>query len=220
MSFIAKDSGGGDFRRVPPGVHVGRCVALIDLGTQEVEFQGEKKLQHKAVVRWEVLGEDDAGVPLTVDIEGREMPMTVSKRYTMSLNSKSRLRADLAAWRGRDFTPEELKEFDVSKLLGAYAMLNVQENKVENGKTYTNVASITPLPREIAKHKPTGVHDLVRFNMDNPDMAVFATFHEKLQETIKASAEWKAMHSGRSAGIVAREDAPSGFDDMDSDIPF
>ena len=34
MAFIATDSGGGDFKRVPPGAYIGRCFSLIDLGTQ------------------------------------------------------------------------------------------------------------------------------------------------------------------------------------------
>lgn len=220
MGFTARDSGGGDFKRVPPGVYAARCIALIDLGTQEVEFQGEKKLQHKALVKWEVFGEDDAGVPLTADVNGKELPLTVSKRYTMSLSTKSRLRADLAAWRGRDFTPEELKAFDVSKLLGALCMLNIQTNE-SNGKTYTNVASITPLPKGMPK--PGAAHEPIAFDLDKPDMALFGTFHEKLQETIQSSVEWKAKHSPRhGATTAAPAAAPAGssFDDMDEDVPF
>jgi hypothetical protein len=219
MGLMAKDSGGGDFKRVPPGVYVARCIGLIDLGTQEVEFQGDKKLQHKALVKWEVFGEEDDGTPLTVEVNGVQVPLTVSKRYTMSLSTKARLRADLAAWRGRDFTQEELKSFDVSKLLGAYCMLNVQQNET-NGKTYTNVQSITPVPKGLPK--PAGVHPTVRFDLDEPDVAVYESFHEKLQETIAASAEWKAMHSPREGGSkpTTKPVTGTGFDDMDDDIPF
>lgn len=223
MGLTAKDSGGGDFKKVPPGVHVARCIRVIDLGTQDVEYQGDTKQQHKALITWEVLGEDDAGVPLTAEVNGQQMPLTVSKRYTMSLSTKARLRADLAAWRGRDFTGEELKAFDVSKLLGAYCMLNVQLNEGQNGKVYTNVASITPLPREIAKHKPEGVHELQMFDLDSPDLGLFESFHDKLKETIQASAEWKARNSPRAAAATATP-APAksstGFDDMEDDIPF
>lgn len=221
MGLTAKDSGGGDFKRIPPGVYVGRCIALIDLGTQEVDFQGDLKMQHKALVKWEVLGEDDAGVPLTAEVNGVQMPLTVSKRYTMSLSTKARLRADLAAWRGRDFTPEELKAFDVSKLLGAYCMLNIQQQEGSNGKTYTNVASITPLPRELAKHKPAGVHALESFDIDNPDMALFDTFHDKLKETIQNALEWKAKQSPRvEASKAAPASQEPAFADMEDDIPF
>jgi hypothetical protein len=210
MGFIAKDSGGGDFKRVPPGVHVGRCIAVIDLGTQQIEFQGERKLQHKVNIKWELFGEAEDGSPLTVEVEGKQMPMTISKRYTMSLSDKARLRADLAAWRGRDFTDEEAKGFDISNLLGAYCMVNVTQNET-NGKTYSNVANLTPLPSALKAQKPAGVHKPIKFDVDNPDDAMFATFHEKLQETIKSSLEWQTRNTSKPV---------NAFDDMDSDIPF
>ena len=65
------------------------------------------------------------------------MPLTVSRTFTVSLHEKANLRKFLSAWRGRDFTTEEAKAFDVSKLLGAYCMVNVTESET-NGKTYSN----------------------------------------------------------------------------------
>lgn len=215
MTFIAKDSGGGDFRRVPPGVYVGRCYALIDIGTQEVDFQGEKKLQRKLLLRWELFGEDDAGVPLTVEVDGKDMPMTVAKRYTLSLSNKARLRGDLAAWRGRDFTDEELKSFDVSKLVGAYAMVNITENET-NGKTYSNVASLTPLPKALNASKPAGVHAPLLFDVDKPDMAIYESFHDKLRATIESSLEWQSRGK-KAAAPLPKEPALA---DMEDDVPF
>ena len=81
MGFIAKDSGdGGNFKRVPAGVHIGRCYSLIDLGTQLSSGQYGEKMQHKIRIGWELFGEDENGGPLTTPIEGREMPLTISKR--------------------------------------------------------------------------------------------------------------------------------------------
>jgi hypothetical protein len=216
MGFIAQDSGGGDFKRVPPGVFIGRCYSVIDLGTQEVEFQGDKKLQRKVLIRWELFGEEEDGTPLLVEIDGRKMPMTISKRYTLSLSDKARLRADLAAWRGKDFTQDELKGFDISKLIGAYCMVNVTQNET-NGKTYSNIASLTPLPSALRASKPAGVHEPVLFDLDNPDMDVFESFYEKLQETIQSSVEWQSRGKSRP---TASAGGSTGFDDMDSDIPF
>lgn len=213
MGFIAKDRG-GDFKRVPAGVYVGRCYSLIDLGTQRSEGQYGVKMQHKIRIGWELFGEDDAGNPLTVTIDGKEMPMTISKSYTVSLHEKSSLRKDLAAWRGRDFSEEEAAAFDVSKLLNAYCMVNVTTSET-NGKTYTNVAGLTPLPSALRASKPAPVHNPVVFDLDNPDMVVFDTFHEKLQDAIKRSPEW-AQYTGKApaSGDEGR------FDDMDSDIPW
>ena len=189
MGFTAKDSGGGTFKRVPAGAYIGRCYSLIDLGTQLTTGQYGEKLQHKIRIGWELFGEDEQGQPLTVDVDGKEMPMTISKSYTVSLHEKASLRKDLAAWRGRDFTDVEAKAFDVSKLVGAYCMVNVTTSET-NGKTYSNVAGLTPLPGALKNAKPAAVHDHVLFDLDNPDMDVFSKLHDKLQEYIKRSPEW------------------------------
>lgn len=214
MGFMAKDSGGGNFKRVPPGAYIARCFSLIDLGTQTSNGQFGEKSNHKIRIGWELFGEDENGNPLTIEVDGKEMPLTISKSYTVSLHEKAALRRDLAAWRGKDFTDEEAKGFDVSKLLGAYCMVNVTQSE-SAGKTYSNVAGLTPLPGALKHNKPAPVHDFVSFDLDDPDMDVFNGFHEKLQEAIKASPEWKAMHGTSSRAPVA-----SGFDSMDDDIPF
>lgn len=214
MAFIASDSGGGNYKRVPAGAYIGRCYSLIDLGTQPSTGQyAGKPPAHKIQIGFELFGEDEQGNPLTVDVDGKEMPMTIKKSYTVSLHEKAGLRRDLAAWRGKDFTDEEAKSFDVAKLLGAYAMVNVTTNE-NNGKTYTNIAGLTPLPGALKNSKPAPVHKNQIFDLDEPNMALFSTFHEKLQEAIKRSPEW-VYHSKKSAG--------SGFDDMpgdDLDPPF
>lgn len=209
MGFIASDSGGGNYKRVPAGVFVGRCYSLIDLGTQMTDGQYGQKMQHKIRIGWELFGEDESGQPLTVEVDGREMPMTISKSYTMSLHEKSSLRKDLAAWRGKDFTDDEAKAFDVSKLVGAYCMVNVTTSET-NGKVYSNVAGLTPLPGALKNSKPAPVHENVLFNLDQPDMELFSTFHEKLQDAIKRSPEWAAA---TGAAEIRKSDA----DDL---IPF
>lgn len=189
MSFIASDAGGGNFKRVPAGAYIGRCYSLIDLGTQLSNGQYGEKMQHKLRIGWELFGEDEEGNPLTIEIDGKDMPLTISKSYTVSLHEKAGLRKDLAAWRGKDFTDDEAKAFDVSKLLGAYCMVNVTTSE-SNGKTYSNVSGLTPIPGALKNAKPAPVHEVVKFDLDDPDMEVFATFHEKLQEAIKRSPEW------------------------------
>ena len=215
MAFIATDSGGGNFKRVPAGVFIGRCYSLIDLGTQLTTGQYGEKLQHKIRIGWELFGEDENGGPLTVDVDGKTMPMTISKSYTVSLHEKAGLRKDLAAWRGRDFTEEEARAFDVSKLVGAYCMVNVTTSET-NGKTYSNVAGLTPLPGALKNAKPAPVHEQVIFDLDAPDMAVFNSFHEKLQDAIKRSPEWARHGKQEPQPAMA-----GGFDDdPDGDVPF
>ena len=216
MGFIAKDSGGGDFKRVPPGAYIGRCSSLIDLGTQTTNGQYGEKRQHKIRIAWELFGDDEQGNPLTIDINGRTMPLTISKGYTVSLHEKSSLRRDLSAWRGKDFTEEEATAFDVSKLLNAYCMVNVVTTE-NNGKTYSNVAGLTPLPGALKNAKPEPIHENVLFDLDNPDMDVFSRFHASLQDAIKKAPEWSGSQESQSSHQSVSSGALANFED---DIPW
>ena len=213
MAFIATDSGGGNFKRVPQGVFIGRCYSLIALGPQHTTGQYGDKFQHKIRIGWELFGDDEEGNPLTIDVDGKEMPLTISKSYTVSLHEKAGLRRDLAAWRGKDFTDEEAKAFDVSKLLGAFCMINVTTSET-NSKTYSNVAGITPLPGALKNAKPAPVHDNVVFDLDKPDMKVFESFHEKMQEAIKKSPEWAQFYKKSGGSQQPQEEFDS------EEIPF
>jgi hypothetical protein len=209
MGFTAT-SGGGNFKQVPAGNYVARCYQLIDLGHQLSEKFGTSA--HKIRIGWEIFGEDDEGQPLTIVRDGVSMPMTVAAEYTVSLNEKANLRKVLAAWRGRDFSAEELKGFDISKLLGQYCLLNVTTSTSSNGKTYSNVGSIAPLPKAMAASKPAGVHQLQRFDLDDPDMEVFEDLPNFLKEKIESSPEWEKSQRPATATAAA------GIDD--DDVPF
>jgi hypothetical protein len=214
MATVASDSGSGNFKRVPAGSHIARCYSVADLGTHTTNGQYGETTNRKIRLAWEIFGEDENNEPLTVDIDGVTMPMTISKTYTLSLGEKASLRKDLAAWRGRDFTPEELKGFDVSNVVGVYCMLNVTISE-NNGKTYSNVAGISPLHKSMTK--PDSVHKNQVFDLDNPDMEIFNSFYEGLQEYIKASPEWITFNN-RMNGNQPRN-VGSDFDDMPDDIP-
>lgn len=211
MGFIAR-GGGQPFKQVPPGNFVARCYSLIDLGTQTSERFGNSA--HKIRISWEVFGEDEAGQPLTIERDGRQMPMTVSSEYTLSLNDKALLRKVLASWRGKDFTADEAKGFDISKLLGAYCLLNVTNSEGANGKTYANVSGVTPLPKAMSASKPAGVHPLQQFDLDNPDMDLFESLPQFVKDKIESSPEWGANTKTRQPATAG------GMDDIDDDVPF
>ncbi len=214
MAFVVSDSGGGDFKRVPPGTHLARCYRVIDLGTQETSWQGQIKTMRKMQLSWELFGEDEEGNPLQTE-DG--MPLVISKRYTSSLGEKANLRKDLESWRGKPFMSDELKGFDVQTLLDKWCMLSVIHNE-DNGKTYANVTGIVPVPKALKGTLPKGVHEIEAFDVDNPDMELFDTFHAKLQETIKSSEQWRSREYGGTRVTAPPPGHPANFDD--DDIPF
>lgn len=139
-----------DFTPAPAGTHQAVCVDVIDHGMVETQW-GTKR---KVTVRWQISETMASG-----------KPFLVQKRYTASLNDKAVLRHDLEAWRGRPFAPEELNEFDLEKLLGVNALLNVV-HAVKDAKTWANVASIAPLLKGM---KPMLVNGYVRESLRKPE---------------------------------------------------
>ena len=213
MALIAAATGGAEFKQVPPGMYVARCFRVIDLGTQKTQWQGKEKWSRKVLIQWELHGEDDAGEPLTLD-DGK--PMSVSKRYTLSLGENAQLRADLKSWRGRDFTPDELAGFDVKNILGVWCMVNIAHD-TKDGKTYTNVASVTPVPKALRATLPEGINEAVLFDVSEPDMGVLSKLSDKLQETIRGCKEWQKVPVNQAASESA---AGGSFAPVEDDVPW
>lgn len=143
MAIIVTAGESKTFEPAPTGVHQGVCVDVVDMGDLEVKWNGQSKKQHKIRIVWQI---DEAMAE-----DGRRF--IVQKRYTASLHEKSNLRKELEAWRGRAFTDDELKAFDLEKLIGVNCFLNVVHTAKE-GKTYANVASIMPLKKGMEKMEP------------------------------------------------------------------
>jgi hypothetical protein len=123
------------YELAPTGLHPAVCVDVVDLGECESTWNGKTTMKHKLQVRWQLETNNEEGYRFLV-----------TKRYTASLHPNAALRQDLASWRSRDFTPEELEQFDVEKLIGVPCQLNLTHNDV-NGTTYTNISTIVPAPR-------------------------------------------------------------------------
>jgi hypothetical protein len=139
MALICPKPTEGNFEKCPTGTHQAVCQSVQDLGMIETKFNNETKTQHKIVIVWEINERIKTGKFI-----GDRYVM--SKRYTFSLHEKSTLRKDLASWRGRDFTAEEMGNFDMEKLRGVNCLLSITaENKGE--KTYTNVSAVMGLPK-------------------------------------------------------------------------
>ena len=216
MSLTAKDSGGGSFTPVAPGMHLARCYRIVDMGTQKSEYQGKVNHLQKVMIQFEVHGEDDNGNAL---VTAKGEPMSISKNFTLSLAEKATLRKDLQTWRGRDFTTDELRGFEMKNVLGAWAMITAAKSVGNNGKDYTNIVSINPVPVAIKKAGlPEGFNKLAMFVIETPDMELLETFGNGLREKIMSSPEWRARSGDQP--VRKATNTGSGFDDMDDDVPF
>ena len=205
MAIIATTTQGGNKVTAPEGNHIARCVQMIHLGTTEQEFKKEVKKLNKVRVVWELLNES---YTYTKDDQEVTSNFLIGKDYTLSMHEKSSLRKDLQSWRGKAFTEDEAKAFDITKLLNIPCMLNVIHKKADNGNEYANISGISQMPKGMVAPNPTT--PLIEFNYDDK-FEVFETLPEWLQNKIKESEEYKHKMG----------DIPVTSDDDDSDeIPF
>jgi hypothetical protein len=198
-----KDNGGGDFEQPPIGTHVARCVKIIDIGTQKSEYQGKVNIRRQCIIGFELPTE------LMSEGEYAGKPFTVSRFYTASLGEKANLRKDLANWRGRDFTEQELEGFDSKNILDKCCMVSL----TENDKNKVRITGIMALPKGM--QVPARINDLVYFSLDEFNQATFDKLSDGYKKLIQASPEYQAVTNPQ-----AQSDKRGSFDDMDDDIPF
>ena len=218
MSFYVEDKG-GNFERCPAGMHLARCYRIVDLGTQKSEYMGQTKYLHKIMIGWEIHGTKEDGTPLRMQ---DSRPFAIFKNYTLSWSEKANLRLDLQSWRGKPFTQEEMRRFDLKNVLGAWCMLNIIERPAKTGNNvYSNVDGVTPVPAIYKQNGlPAAVNKNEIFNLNEPDMELYATFSDNLKAKIASSPEWEKLQGGKPAAQAAPAPAATSFDDDDSDIPF
>ena len=138
------------------------------------------------------------------------------------MSDKATLRKDLKNWRKIDFTPEELKGFKIQNVLGKWAMITVIKAPGRDGKEYTNISEIGPVPPQIKNAGlPKGFNKLDHFDFDNPDMAVFESISENIKNKIKTSPEWEQWQgSSEQKPSEPKSSASFDTDGLDDDIPF
>lgn len=189
MGVFAKDTGGGDYTPTPEGTFVARCVQFIELGHLYNGTFGTAA--HKIQLGFEVL--DDT--LRYKDKEGQLMYPLISREFTLSLSSKSNLRPTLESWRGKTFTPEELKGFDVTKVVGAPCMLAVV-HKESGEKTYANISAIMAPPGAMVV--PEATRPLLIYEIEMREGGTWNQLSEWTQKKISESTEFTAK-SGQVA---------------------
>jgi hypothetical protein len=144
--------------------------------------------------------------------KGQE-PFVVSKTYTLSMHEKSNLRKDLESWRGKGYTEEEARRFDVTKLLGKPCILNIihEPGKKDATKNYVKVASVNKLLKGQEcppQFNPTRILSFDEFNWE-----LFEKLPDWIKDKIKSSEEYQIL--------VEPQVVQTQTDDNNlSDLPF
>ena len=128
--------GSGDRALPDEGIHQARCIRVIDFGTQETEWQGNKKEQRQVRMVFELVDTEHV-----FKEENGPEPFVVSNTYTLSLSEKSHLYNMILKWNKGviEKLKEENNELDMKVFLGAPALINVVHSKDRNGNDWANI---------------------------------------------------------------------------------
>lgn len=192
------------YEPIAEGTHTAVCDRIIDLGRQVglEEFGG--KVAPKVWVGWLITDE--------VDSDGGMKEKHIGRIYTASLDKKSSLRKDLEAWRGKPFTDEELKAFDMDNVLGTGCMLNVAHEQ-KGDKIREQIKGIVALPRGMKLDKPA---DTISFVLDETTVnSIDERIPGWLQDMIRKSVTYKELTEPQLP-----EDVFGTPDEGDSDLDF
>ena len=181
MSLYVEEKSSSSVAPLAEDTYPAVCYALIDLGDQySATFD---KWNRKVVIGWEIIGE-------TITIDGEEVPRTFYNTYTASLNQKAQLRKDLVSWRGKEFTVEELKGFNLRNIIGVPCMVQIIHRKSADGsKTYANLGSVTKLPKGFPA--PHGKLEPVIYDIEESDPSMVEDLPAWMGEKIKASRNYQ-----------------------------
>lgn len=194
----ATETGGGEIQLPPIGSHPARCVHIIDLGTQKDSFEGKPKIIRKVRINWELPLEK----AIFVEERGEE-PFMCGADYTLSLNQRANLRHMLESWRGREFTADELKGFNLEVLLGKSCLVNIIHKTSAQKRNYAVVATVTPLPKGM--QCPKASLPKLNYDIEMGKNIVFDQLPEWIQKKILASQEFESgpapAESGNHEGV-------------------
>lgn len=181
---------------IPAGQYLAVCVGVYDLGEQYSEKY--KNYSPKLMISFDIPA-------VTIEVEGKQEPRQLSKEFTISSKSNSKLRAFLSSWNGVQYSDEAFGEFDPLTQVGKPAMINVLLN--ETGE-YANIDTIMPLYPGLPA-PVTGTPFRV-WDMDKWDDKAFAELPGWVQDKIKKSSQYQKDHAPDT--VVAVQDQPAPAD--------
>lgn len=129
-------------KMIPAGTYPAVCYAYWNLGWQETEWQGKKKVIKKVKFSWEIDKRIEDG-----DFKGKRM--RVYKDYNFTLGEKAELEKLISNWRGKAVTLEERKKengIELDDFVGKGCLLTIIHKVSSNGNEYHTIGTIVGLP--------------------------------------------------------------------------
>ena len=195
LTFSSKPK--GDFQIPPVGAHLARLYRIVDLGTQETTFKGEKKWVPQVLLTFELIFEKME--------DGK--PLIISSTYTMSLGEKSKLRQVVRSLTGVALTDETASGFNLSGLIGKVATITIIHKTGRDGRDRAYIQDVGAVPKgtkiDEAPFNPTMVFDLSKF-----DEVLFGQLPQYYRDKIMTSPEYKTVVDPQGKSDLVTDDMP------------
>ncbi len=187
-----KGNGGGGNKQepIPAGTYPCRTVQLIDLGIQEQRpYKGEEKPPaHEIMMTYEFLDEFCLGED---GEEQEDKPRWLSETFPLR-NIEQDLAKSTKRYKALD--PNDVHEGDFTQVINIPCDVAVVENPGKGahaGKVFNNINNVTTMRPKDAKKAPELVNPPKVFSIDEPDMEVFFSLPDWLQDKIKGNLEYE-----------------------------
>lgn len=199
---------------VEPGSYFAVCIGVVDLGEQENNYNGKTRYSDQVRFIFEL-------PDVLCEIDGEKKPRQLSRDFTQTHAQTGNLRQFLGAWYGKNFSDDDMAEWDSDEVLGKPAMLAVVLSA--NGK-YANISSASALPKGVPV--PVAQSEYLTFDFAHWDDEKFAKLPEYLQKKIMNSTQYKSAHmpveevSVEAATAAASQAAEAEGGNPDGGVPF
>jgi hypothetical protein len=168
---------------VPAGTHIGTLYSVIDLGTQELTFEGKTKQARQLRLTFEL--------PNELTANGR--PFVIGRNLTYSSAPRAQLRLLMESWLGQQLTTANAG-FNITDRIGCTAVIGVKHREGQNGP-YAVLDTLGKPPKGVPERQSL-INPPVTFSLDDYDSAVYYDLPQWLQEMIARSPEWLRVSKG------------------------
>lgn len=204
IKAVAKASGPRvEQKNIEPGTYPGRLVQIIDLGLQaQRPYQGkDKPPAQEVMLTYELVDE------FMKDENGKELPN--KPRWVSETLPFYGLHTDKAKSTQRYLALDPKQEFegDFSRTIGTPVNVTIVNNVVGE-KVYDNVATISTMRPRDAASCPELVNPPKVFDADAPDMEVFNSFPEWIQNKIKGNLKYEGSALQKLIGSEGKREVP------------
>lgn len=167
------------------GAYPARLVQIIDLGVQPQEYQGEVKAPKNEI--WTTYELVDEFMP---DEDGEDdvtRPRWISESFPLNHLDSDRAKSTKRYYA---LDPKEEHEGEWSELLTKPVLVTIIQKETKTGE-YNNVGGTSAMREKEASKLPDLVNEPKVFLMSNPDVEVFLSLPQFLQDKIKDGLEYE-----------------------------